>query len=65
MLIVLFSYDSKASFIENNENEIAVNLKKIINATLLEGETQSLETAHSHAKAELESLGFEVTIDLA
>jgi hypothetical protein len=65
MLIVLFSYASKDSFVDNIENEIDVDLKKIINATLADGETQSLETAHSYAKTELESLGFEVTIDLA
>jgi hypothetical protein len=65
MLIVLFSYASKDAFVNNNENEIEVNLKKIINASLAENETQSLEIAHNYAKAELEALGFEVTIDLA
>lgn len=65
MLIVLFSYASKESFADNIENEIDVNLKKIINATLADGEIQSLETAHNYAKAALEDLGFEVTIDIA
>lgn len=65
-------YETKENFKSTPENQIPVLIEKdnslqVINkidfkVDLLEG--QSVDTMHNHAKIALESLGYEVTIDL-
>lgn len=45
--------------------EIPTNLPESLSVILGENESQDLATIHNAVKAELESKGFEVTIDLA
>lgn len=55
--------DNKANAIQNKR--IATDLPEQIIIILADGQSQDLATIHTAVKAELESKGFEVTIDLA
>ena len=46
-------------------NSININLPESMMISLAENQNQDLATVHTLVKAELENLGFEVTIDLA
>lgn len=61
--VTLIVSDNKANALA--WKEIPTNLPESLIIVLGESESQDLATIHTAVKAELEALGFEVTIDLA
>ena len=61
--VTLIASDNKANALHNKR--IATDLPEQVIIVLAEGQVQDLATIHEAVKTELETKGFEVTIDLA
>lgn len=61
--VQLIASDNKANALQNKR--IATDLPEQIVVTLADGQVQDLATIHDAVKTELETKGFQVTIDIA